>query len=143
LRWLSASFWQAGRELPFLIQDLTPRELRVPAGAATKHANGVSGIRELTITAADLDRISTGFGTLTGSAGTDFSLDRRRDAQITTFQLGRHPLVFAEATSPFSPIHHHIETTGLGPYEVTLATTSGGKLLLDTRRTHGARIWLV
>jgi catechol 2,3-dioxygenase-like lactoylglutathione lyase family enzyme len=68
LRWLSASFWQAGRELPFLIQDLTARELRVPSGAAAQHPNGTTGIRELTIVTADLDRSSAGFGKLTGSA---------------------------------------------------------------------------
>jgi catechol 2,3-dioxygenase-like lactoylglutathione lyase family enzyme len=43
LRWLSASFWQLGRELPFLIQDLTSRELRVPGGTAAQHANRQRG----------------------------------------------------------------------------------------------------
>jgi catechol 2,3-dioxygenase-like lactoylglutathione lyase family enzyme len=40
--------WQLGIpetfDLPFLCADVTPRELRVPAGEARKHANGVVGI---------------------------------------------------------------------------------------------------
>jgi catechol 2,3-dioxygenase-like lactoylglutathione lyase family enzyme len=141
LGWLSARFWQAGRELPFLIQDMTPRTLRVPSGAATEHANGASGIRELMIATADLDRISRHCATLTGSQAPAFSPDRRRDAQLTTFTIGQHSLIFAEPASPFSPIQQHIETIGLGPCEVML-TAPGGNTLLDTRRTHGVRIWL-
>jgi hypothetical protein len=39
--------------LPFLIEDLTPRELRVPAGEATRHANGATGIASLVVAARD------------------------------------------------------------------------------------------
>ncbi len=39
--------------LPFLIEDLTPRELRVPAGGATRHANGATGIATLIVAARD------------------------------------------------------------------------------------------
>jgi catechol 2,3-dioxygenase-like lactoylglutathione lyase family enzyme len=141
LRWLSATFWQAGRELPFLIEDMTPRELRVPAGAAAQHPNSATGIRELTIATADLDRIAAKFQRLTNSDPTPFRPDRRRDAQITSFTIGAQNLVFAEPTGPFSPLQQHIETIGLGPYEIVLAATAGGALL-DERQTHGARIRL-
>lgn len=140
LHWLSASFWQAGRELPFLIQDLTPRELRVPGGIATQHANGVTGIRELTIVTADLDRSSASAAKLTGSAGTPFSADRRRDAQVAAFSLGAHTLVFAEPANPHSPLQAHIESIGLGPCEITLASESGSGALLDRRLTHGVEM---
>ena len=40
LRW-RAAFMRP--PLPFLIEDLTPRDLRVPGGDATRHANGVTG----------------------------------------------------------------------------------------------------
>lgn len=142
LRWLSASFWQAGRELPFLIQDLTPRELRVPGGSAAQHTNGVTGIRELTIVTADLDRSSASAARLTGSAGTAFSADRRRDAQVAAFSIGAHTLVFAEPANPYSPLQAHIESIGLGPYEITLASESGSGALLDRRLTHGVEMRL-
>ena len=40
--------------LPFVIQDLTARELRVPGGAAAEHANGATGIAALTVGAVDI-----------------------------------------------------------------------------------------
>ncbi|MDP9281112.1 MAG: VOC family protein [Chloroflexota bacterium] len=50
LRWRVA-FLRA--PLPFLIEDLTPRDLRVPAGDAARHANGVTGIASLVVAARD------------------------------------------------------------------------------------------
>ena len=40
--------------LPFIIEDLTPREFRVPSGAATDHANGATGIASIVIGATDI-----------------------------------------------------------------------------------------
>jgi glyoxalase-like protein len=40
--------------LPFLIEDVTARELRVPGGAATAHANGAGGIGKLVVGASGL-----------------------------------------------------------------------------------------
>ncbi|WP_166172858.1 VOC family protein [Rubrobacter tropicus] len=51
--WRSASFAQGERVLPFMIEDLTPRETRVPTGPDTSHPNGATGIRRLEIAASD------------------------------------------------------------------------------------------
>ena len=40
--------------LPFLIEDVTSRELRVPRGAASQHANGAGGIARVTLGARDI-----------------------------------------------------------------------------------------
>jgi hypothetical protein len=48
LRWRVA-FLRA--PLPFLIEDLTPRKLRVPGGDATRHANGVTRIGPMIVAA--------------------------------------------------------------------------------------------
>ncbi|HEV8536150.1 MAG TPA: VOC family protein [Candidatus Limnocylindria bacterium] len=40
--------------LPFVIEDLTPRDLRVPGGAAAHHANGATGITSVTVGARDI-----------------------------------------------------------------------------------------
>jgi hypothetical protein len=40
--------------LPFVIEDITARELRVPGGAATEHANGATGIASVVIGAVDI-----------------------------------------------------------------------------------------
>ncbi len=41
--------------LPFLIEDVTDRALRVPGGDATRHPNGASGIAELVIRVDDAE----------------------------------------------------------------------------------------
>jgi glyoxalase-like protein len=40
--------------MPFVIEDLTARELRVPGGAAADHANGATGIASVVIGAVDI-----------------------------------------------------------------------------------------
>jgi len=42
------------RDLPFLIDDVTPRNLRVPEGQATQHINRASGVAAISIAVADL-----------------------------------------------------------------------------------------
>jgi catechol 2,3-dioxygenase-like lactoylglutathione lyase family enzyme len=50
--------WEMGfpqmQGLPFLCGDITPRALRVPDGAARKHANGAVGIATITIAVNDI-----------------------------------------------------------------------------------------
>lgn len=143
LVWRSARFWQAGHELPFLIQDVTPRELRVPGGPATEHANGAIGIRQLTIAVADLDRLSESFAALTGSAVPDQETDRRLDAISADFALGPQRLRLVEPANEFSMVQQQLETIGLGPFEVTLDKLNRrATMLLDVGLTHGVRIWL-
>jgi hypothetical protein len=50
LRW-RAAFLRA--PLPFIIEDLTPRDLRVPGGDAARHANGITGVATLNVAARD------------------------------------------------------------------------------------------
>ncbi|MDQ2913564.1 MAG: VOC family protein [Chloroflexota bacterium] len=40
--------------LPFVIEDLTARELRVPGGAAAEHANGAMGIASIVVGVTDI-----------------------------------------------------------------------------------------
>ena len=123
LQWRSARFWQAGRELPFLIEDITPRELRVPPG--TPYPNGVAGIHELLIAVADLPRLSRTFSTLLGYDNPVSQPNRRYDAITTSFQLGRHVLTLAAPASKASPLQQRLETLGLGPTAVTWTLAAG------------------
>lgn len=48
--------WRVARlekPLPFVIEDLTARELRVPGGAAAKHANGMTRVAGVVLGATD------------------------------------------------------------------------------------------
>ena len=54
--------WRSARlvpPLPFLIEDLTPRELRVPGGEATRHPNGVAGVAKIVLGARDPDLVAS------------------------------------------------------------------------------------
>jgi hypothetical protein len=51
VRWRTASLKPP---LPFLIEDITARELRVPGGASAEHANGATGIASVVIGVVDI-----------------------------------------------------------------------------------------
>jgi hypothetical protein len=59
IRWRVARIRQDGRLLPFLIEDITPRSLRVPGGSPAEHPNGATGIARLELVAPDA-RAATG-----------------------------------------------------------------------------------
>jgi catechol 2,3-dioxygenase-like lactoylglutathione lyase family enzyme len=67
IRWRSASIGQNERVLPFLIEDVTPREKRVPGGRAADHPNGATGIPRLELSAPDTRKASANLAALTGS----------------------------------------------------------------------------
>jgi hypothetical protein len=53
--------WRVARlvpPLPFLIQDITPRALRVPHGDQSTHRNGMKGITRLVLGAVDADGVT-------------------------------------------------------------------------------------
>lgn len=59
--------WRVARlvpPLPFLIEDVTARALRVPGGAAARHPNGTSGVAGVVVGARDADRVTRDYGRL-------------------------------------------------------------------------------
>ncbi|MCS7055369.1 MAG: VOC family protein [Thermoflexales bacterium] len=68
IRWRTSWPPQGAEGLPFLIEDLTPRELRVPTGEQRSHPNGAQGIAELAILVNHLDRAVHDLETLCGGA---------------------------------------------------------------------------
>ncbi len=78
IRWRVARIRQDGRLLPFLIEDLTLRSLRVPGGPAAEHPNGAVGISGLEIVAPDAR----------AAARTLEALVRNPGAQDASFRLG-------------------------------------------------------
>ena len=59
--------WRVARlhaPLPFLIQDLTARGLRVPGGDAARHANGTTGVAEIVLGATEPARTTARYAQL-------------------------------------------------------------------------------
>jgi hypothetical protein len=139
IAWRNLGLAAAGAPLPFMIEDVTSRDLRVPAGAATEHSLGVSGIAGLILLVDDLERASAPYQALLDTPGESSTptIDAVRRAR--RFTSGSQWIELAEAAPSAADLQRHIEERGAGPYEIVLA---GGA---DTERlpldlTHGARI---
>ncbi len=75
--------------LPFLIEDVTDRELRVPSGDATRHPNGVTGIGEIVVLVEQFGHSVMRFAAL---LGLDVQTEGRKDGttegrRTATFQM--------------------------------------------------------
>jgi Glyoxalase-like domain len=71
--------WRVARlnqPLPFLIQDLTARDLRVPGGDAAKHANGTTGVASIVIGATDPAQVSARYALLRERGAPDIEIRR-------------------------------------------------------------------
>jgi catechol 2,3-dioxygenase-like lactoylglutathione lyase family enzyme len=136
--------WQSGRaptpDLPFLCADVTPRELRVPAGAARTHANGVTGIASLTIAVADLGVSVARYRALLGTAERESTLS---NLSAATFALGDTAIMLATpADDSDTPLRARLASRGEGPFALALCGADQD-VTFDIRLAHGARMELV
>jgi catechol 2,3-dioxygenase-like lactoylglutathione lyase family enzyme len=137
--------WRIGRvdggeagHLPFLIDDATDRELRVPIGDTAVHPNGVIGIERVTVAVPSVAVASPIYQTLLSDAGTT-------DA-AAEFSAGRHVIQLADPQAPDHDIARFIARRGSGPYRVTLrrgeAACSTVTTDLDPHLTHSAHLMI-
>lgn len=127
--------------LPFVIDDVTERGLRVPGGEAATHANGAVGLLGVTSVVRDLDAAAAAYGRLLGVAATPYQSDIDGAKRAARFPLGDHWLQLVEPEAGASDLRGQLERRGPGPFELTIKTEAGGgRLPLD--RAHGARILL-
>jgi hypothetical protein len=68
LKWRSIVVEDSSLGLPFIIEDVTERSLRVPGGAAAQHANGATGIAGTRLVVPDLASTATAFAVLLGES---------------------------------------------------------------------------
>ena len=113
IRWLIARIRQEGRLLPFLIEDLTRRDLRVPGGSSAEHPNGALGIRNLQIAAPHAEGALRALASLTGSSGGPATLG---PCSLTVVTLEQEDYV-----------RHRLDVMGPGPFTVGLATGMPGR----------------
>jgi catechol 2,3-dioxygenase-like lactoylglutathione lyase family enzyme len=122
LRWRSSQLADQERGLPFLIEDVTPRSLRVPGGPAARHANGAMGVAQLVVLVPDLARARTDFRALLGSEG-------RTDGSVILFDLGGVALRVATPV-PASAEGRLLAARGAGPWRLTLKQRDGSGIVL-------------
>ena len=155
--------------LPFLIEDVTPRSLRVPSeGRATTHRNGATGIAGVTVVVADLDEAGPRFARLLGTEGTPSGGDAEEIRTGALFPVGSQwieviqpaavelgqgtdDMVDDDTAAPNENVlSRYLALYGHGPFEVILRTGDprgeppaprAGEPL-DPRLLHGARFRL-
>ena len=124
---------------PFLIQDETPREERVPR--QTRHANGVTGIGTVTVAVDDVGRVAGWYTKVLGKPGQRIVSEELRGTG-QRFVIGPHTLDFVAPDAASSPLKSWLATRGASPYAATLSTPGARGGLLDESKTLGARLAL-
>ena len=122
---------------PFLIQDETPREERVPRQMA--HPNQVGGIGAVMVAVDDVATVRGWYSRVLGAAGRDATRDDLAAAGAR-FTIGPHAFEFVAPRDVRSPLNDWLKARGSSPYGATLRTASGTVGPLDETKTLGARL---
>lgn len=122
---------------PFLIQDETPRDERIPR--ETKHKNGVLGVGTVTVAVDDLQTVRHWYRSILGHEGMAVE---RRDIEAAGFfyRIGPHRMEFVEPAAKTSPVANWLERRGPSPFAATLLTEFQNSSPLDTKLTHSAAL---
>jgi len=126
-------------QVPFLIQDRTPREERI--GKETSHPNGVTGIAGITVATDDVERVRAWWSPVLRQPGSEIQRDDI-DASGVRFMAGSQALDFVRPRTASSQIGAWLKAHGPSPYAMILKTSSGKTGPLDETKA-GARIFLV
>src|SRR5262245_34457679 len=139
LKWILAIPQEGHRGVaPFLIQDETPREERVPR--ETIHANGADGIVAITVAVQDPVEVRDWYRSLVRRHGEAVEYPDL-EAHGVSFKVRGHALNFLAPSSPESPFASLLEARGPSPYAVTLKGVAQ-RGALDSVLAHGAALSL-
>ncbi|MFW6075122.1 MAG: VOC family protein, partial [Chloroflexota bacterium] len=129
----------AGHALPFLIEDITDRSLRVPGGRDPEHSNGVFGIQSLLIAVRDLENTAALYSGVLGSDPMqgDQATTTEQDTEAVVFQAGRHTIELHQPVGE-GPMQDQLNSRGDGPYAAVFHGTSAHQF--DLEKTGGARL---
>ena len=142
--------WQIAQapshDLPFLCGDVTPRELRVPAGDARQHANGVTGVAELGVAVNDVAASARRYHALRGTAPAGRTAATYETPHAcATFMFGETTIALQAPLGTSDPydcaLQQQLATRGEGPFEVIFRAPTGTRpLTFDRSLAHGARL---
>ncbi|MGB7949488.1 MAG: VOC family protein [Candidatus Binatia bacterium] len=124
----------------FLIQDVTPREERIPQDF--DHKNGATGIDTVTVAVSNLSEVQRWYQQALGNEGAAIS-DEKLQAQGTRYQMGPHKLDFVTPLEPESPLTEWLRAFGPSPYGATIRCGSPSPVGLDRKFTHGANLFFI
>ncbi|HWV22949.1 MAG TPA: VOC family protein [Thermomicrobiales bacterium] len=134
---------------PFLIEDITPRDLRVPHDAnEITHQNGAIGVAGVTVLVHDLDAAKRDYEAILGTTGREMTAPFSDDRLGVIFPVGEKSAQWVMLVEPNShEATDHLEQHGQGPYRALLRTREGAIApgegdYLDPELFSGARLLL-
>jgi hypothetical protein len=125
--------------LPFVIEDVTAHDLRVPPGPATDHALGATRVAGLVLLVPNLERAAVAYEALLGSTGLETRPAIAGASRARRFAFGSQWIELAEPAADAAALRAHMRDRGAGPYEIVLAGEEGTGPL-PRELTHAATI---
>ncbi len=113
IAWRVARLNTGGSErLPFLIDDITAHDLRVPRGEGAVHANGVTGIAGVTVAVSSQAAADALYRGLLG--------DPESTGPSIRFHVGDQFVDLIDGDSGVPKVDTFVSSRGSGPFQVTL-----------------------
>jgi len=138
VRWvLSVPGDDVARAMPFLIQDETPRDERLPA--ERRHANRVTGVGSLTCVTRDAAAVQRRFAGVLRRPATPIVRDDL-DAAGLRFVVGRHVIDYLTPRQTVGPLSEWLRVEGPSPYAVTLTVDAENAKPLDAAKLRRTRL---
>ncbi|MGI8485368.1 MAG: VOC family protein [Thermomicrobiales bacterium] len=126
--------------LPFYCFDLTARQLRVPGGQATAHANGILGVAGVTVIVSDMPAAAPQFQKLKNDQG-ESVLEAFPDAEAAQrFRIGNAWIQVMQPTIHTSDLRQQLELRGDSLFSVSLNTSREDERSIPIVLAHGARL---
>ncbi len=125
LAWLNNEIYGEYQGLiPFIIEDETPREERVPK--QNQHENQVIGIDTITLVARDLGKARRIMDAALRSEGEPVR-DSALKASGIVYQVGPHRLEYLKPNDDSSPLHAHIAADAPVPWRIRFKTDGAAR----------------
>lgn len=138
LKWLLSLVQGSHRGVaPFLIQDVTPREERIPQ--TFNHKNGATGIGTVTVAVGELTAVRQWYDAVLDYPGMNIT-NEKLQAKGIRYPIGPHTLDFLVPLEPQSPLINWLRTFGSSPYAATLYSSPPSTSAFDDKLTHGANL---
>jgi hypothetical protein len=121
-----------------LIEDLTPRDERVPRDV--RHDNGTEGIEAVLVATENPAPIARWYEAALNSNGNDIERDEIQAGGIG-FSVGPHRLELLTPKTASSPLAGWLRSHGPSPFAATLRANKKAPPM-DAKLTHGAALWI-
>lgn len=137
--------WRSARpiepDIPFLVEDTTPRHLRVPEGAPRIHANGVTGVAAVTVAVRDLAASTARYRALLKQEPVAVGTVPGLGFGLAQFRLGEQLLSIVAPRGDGAAPASHLAARGQGI--CALSFFGPANTALDLGLSHGAPLEIV